>query len=166
MSTRIAKYVIDTCSLVELRRTYPLDVFPNVWEAIGHLADAGVLISSSEVFDELEASEVEGDDVLMWACNHENMFAPLDGFIQQKAVAILEIFENLIDLKKKKSSADPFVIATAMMNSCVVVSEETATNNSAESGLKVKIPDVCKYYNMPCISLLEMLRAEGIKFST
>lgn len=164
MTDNIPKYVIDTCSLVELRRSYPLDIFPNVWEVMGQMADAGVLISSSEVLDELKASEVEGDDVLKWAYDHENIFIPLDGFVQQKVIEILDVFEKLIDIKRKKSSADPFVIATAIMNSCAVITEEIATNNPAGSGQKVKMPDVCKYFKVPFYSLLEMLRTEGIKF--
>lgn len=164
MASNPPKYVIDTSSLVQLRRNYPLDLFPVVWSAMDRLADDGLVISSSEVLDELEASEVRGDEVLKWAYKHENIFVPLDGFIQQKVVEILESFETLIDIKKKKSSADPFVIATAIMQSCTVVTEEQPTKNSAVNGQKVKIPDVCKHYRIQHCSLLDMLRNEGIKF--
>lgn len=164
MAQKPPKYVIDTSSLVQLRRNYPLDLFPVVWKAMDRLADDGVLISSVEVLDELAASEVKGDDVLKWAYLHENIFMPLDGFVQQKVIEILESFETLIDIKKKKSSADPFVIATAILQSCTVVTEEQPTKNSATNGQKVKIPDVCKRYQIQHYSLLDMLRNEGIKF--
>lgn len=164
MASNKPKYVIDTSSLIELRQSYPVDVFPVVWHAMDILANDGIVISSSEVLEELEASDVRGDEVLKWAYKHENIFFPLDGFIQQKVIEILESFETLVDVKKKKSSADPFVIATAIMQSCAVITEEKPTRNSASNCQKVKIPDVCHHYRIQHCCLLDMLRNEGIKF--
>ena len=166
MAGNAARYVIDTCSLIKLSEDYPPDVFSIVWDAIDQLADSGVIISSTEVLDELRNTDNEKDMVLMWAERHQRIFLPLDGFVQQKALEILATFENLVDLNKKKSSADAFVIGTAMMYSCVVVTDEKPTNNKADSGHKVRIPDVCKHYKVRYLTLVEMLRAEGVKFST
>lgn len=165
MTNNAAKYVIDTCSLIKLNEDYPPDVFSIVWDAISQLAETGILLSSSEVLEELRNTDNEKDVVLIWAERHQSIFIPLDGFIQQKALEILTTFENLVDLNKKKSSADPFVIGTAMMYSCVVVTDEKPTNNKAGSGHKIRIPDVCKHYKVRYLSLVEMLRSEGVKFS-
>jgi hypothetical protein len=164
MAGNSAKYVIDTCSLIKLSEDYPPDVyvFSPVWDAINQLVESGILVSTVEVLDELRNTENKDDQVLMWAEQREVMFLPLDGFVQQKALEILEIFENLVDLNKKKSSADAFVIGTAMMYSCAVVTDERPTNNRAGSGHKVRIPDVCKHYKVHCLTLVEMLRAEGV----
>uniref|UniRef100_A0A832H1Q1 DUF4411 family protein n=1 Tax=Oscillatoriales cyanobacterium SpSt-402 TaxID=2282168 RepID=A0A832H1Q1_9CYAN len=166
MAGNTAKYVIDTCSLIKLSEDYPPDVFGVVWDAMDQLAESGVIVSSVEVLDELRKTEDKNDIVLMWAERHERIFLPLDGFVQQKALEILAIFENLVDLNKKKSSADAFVIGTAMMYACAVVTDERPTNNTAVSGHKVRIPDVCKYYKVRYVNLVEMLRAEGVRFLT
>lgn len=166
MTGNAAKYVIDTCSLIKLSEDYPPDVFSIVWDAINQLAESGVLVSSVEVLDELRKTENKDDDVLMWAESHGTIFLPLDGFVQQKALEILATFENLVDLNKKKSSADAFVIGTAIMYACAVVTDEKPTNNLAGSGHKVRIPDVCKHYKVRYLTLVEMLRAEGVRFST
>lgn len=161
MAGNPSKYVIDTCSLIKLREDYPPDIFPNVWEKMSLLADSGTLISSDEVFEELNVDEAIGDPVLAWAEDHRSIFYPLDGFIQGKASEILSSFPGLLDLKRNKSGADPFVIATAIYFSCIVVTDELPTKNS--NG-RVKIPDVCSKLSISNINLIEMMRAEGLKF--
>jgi hypothetical protein len=161
MASNPLKYVIDTCSLIKLREDYPPDVFPKVWEMMSHLADSGILISTDEVFEELNIEEAVGDPVLTWAENHRQIFYPLDGFVQVKVSEILAAYPGLLDLKRNKSGADPFVIATAILYSCTVVTDELPTKSN--SG-RVKIPDVCGHYQIQWINLIEMMRGEGMKF--
>jgi len=148
------KYAIDTCSLTQLRRTYPKDVFPGVWDKMGELAEIGALISIEDVYEELKVQE----EVLQWADEHSEIFKPLDEQVQIKTREILEEHPNLIDLKRRKSGADPFLIATAMVFSCSVVTEE----NPGGGPNRPKIPDVCRANRIDCIRLLQMLRAEQL----
>jgi hypothetical protein len=151
-----AKYVIDTSSLTTMRRVYPVDVFPGVWNKLDELADNGTLVSVDPVLRELE---VQDDVVTAWARQHESAFVPLDDAIQEEATRILAAHPGLVDLKQRKGGADPFVIACARVNSCAVVTEENKTHGSA----RVKIPNVCDTMNLKCLRLLEMLRLEGLK---
>ena len=116
------KYVIDTCSLTQMRRVYPRSVFPGVWQKITELADSGIIVSCEDVFEELKMQEF--DELLLWALEREHIFIPLDEETQIQATLILSTYSNLIDIKKKKSSADPFVIALAITKNCTVVTEE------------------------------------------
>ena len=152
------KYVIDTCSLTALRRLYPLDMFPGVWEKLGLLAETGLLISSTEVWDELQAQEALQDESYKWAKDHKDIFYPLEDNVQRQAQEVLAAHPRLLDLKKN-SSGDPFIIATAIVYSCAVVTEEKPSGGSN----KLKIPDVCSAYGVKCFPLLEMLRLEGLK---
>lgn len=152
-----AKYVIDTCSLLALNRVYPLDVVPGAWDAINELAESGIVISSNEIYLELENQD---DNVFIWAKNHKQIFLPLQRDIQEKATEILRSFPTLIDVFQSKSSADPFLIATAIVHSCSVVTEEKPTGPDSK---KVKIPNVCRSLNVPCINFLEMMRLERIR---
>ena len=156
MSNNCLKYIIDTCSLTTLQRVYPVDVFPGAWALMDKLADAGVVGSIEEVFEELKSQD---DGLSKWAKQHKTMFLPLDENIQIHASKILSTHTNLIDLKKRKSGADPFVIAAAITTSSAVVTEEKPSGGPQ----KVKIPDVCKAYGIQCVTLLAMLRAEGLK---
>lgn len=152
----MAKYIIDTCSLTAMRRVYPRDVFPSAWEKLEDLAESEIIASTEDVFEEIKSQD---DDLLEWANDYEEIFYPLSEEIQRGAIKVLESHDNLVDLKKRKSGADPFVIATAMVHSCTVVTEEKPSGGENRS----KIPDVCQDYDIKCIKILDMLRDEGLR---
>ena len=54
--------------------------------------------------------------------------------------------------------ADPFIIAKAKIINAVVVSQEKYKENA------VKIPNICKYFNIECINLEGFLTKENWKF--
>ena len=150
------KYTIDTCSLTAMRRVYPEDVFPSAWRKLSGLAESGVLVSLELVLNELEAQD---DVVFQWAENYRAVFHPLDEAVQREARRVLSTHQNLLDLKRRKSGADPFVVAHAIVNRCAVVTEEKPSGGPHKS----KIPDVCKAYHVECITILEMFRKEGLR---
>lgn len=149
------KYVIDTCSLTALRRVYPSDVFPGVWAKVEQLVDDGVMASCELVLDELNAQD---DEVSVWAADRTQIFLPLVAQIQNAATSLLRQFPTLIDLRRRKSGADPFVIATAQILGCAVVTEEKRSGGPPA----VKIPDVCAAFGIACVPVLQVLRSEGL----
>src|ERR1051325_4675571 len=153
MGSLFAKYVVDTSSFTSLQRTYPRDVFPGAWTLVERLARSGVLLSVEDVLEELKSQD---DEALKWAKKNKSIFLPLDEPIQKQARRILAERPNLVDLKRKKSGADPFVIAGAAVSSCAVVTEEKPSGGPP----KVKIPDVCKLLGVRCMTMLDMLREE------
>jgi hypothetical protein len=94
-----------------------------------------------------------------WAQKFVHIFIPLDEPIQTKVRQILKTHKTLLDLKKIRSEADPFVVASAILNGCTVVTEEKPSGGPNKS----KIPDVCKAYGVECVPVIEMLRMEGLK---
>ena len=150
--------MVDACSFTELRRRYPRQNFPAVWELVEDLVTQGRLISVADIFVELDAQD---DEVSSWAQSHQGIFLPLSEDIQTQARDILRSYPNLIDLKKRKSSADPFLIAAAIIHEATVVTQEKPSGGPQV----VKIPDVCRGYRIPCIQLLEMLQEEGLMAS-
>jgi hypothetical protein len=149
-------YMVDACSFTELRRVYPKVNFPGVWELIEGLVVEGRLNSVEDVFFELDAQD---DEVSVWARSHRDIFLPLTEEIQQKAREILSSHPTLVDLKKRKSSADPFLIAAALLRGATVVTQEKRSGGPPA----VKIPDVCASFNVRCIPLLTMLQAENLR---
>ena len=77
---------------------------------IDGLIDQGVLIASEEVLFELEKKD---DEVCEWMKEREHMFVPTDEETQRAVSNILRNHEKLIDERKSRSGADPFVIALA-----------------------------------------------------
>ena len=140
-----------------MRRVYPREIFSPVWDLLSDLSTSGVVASIDQVLEELKKQD---DDILEWSEDHAGMFLPLDGPIQMKAKEILREFpDNFVDLRKRKSGADPFVVAAAVVEGAAVVTEEKKSGGPH----KVKIPDVCVVFDVECFPLLELLRREDLR---
>ena len=153
------KYSVDTSAFLDgWVRYYPPDTFPGLWERIEKLIDSGDLRATEEVLHELEKKH---DDVYAWAKERKDALAvPIDDRIQPAVSAILEDFEKLLDTRKNRSAADPFVIALAKIEGCTVVTGEGTTGSLN----RPNIPDVCSALGVPCIGLLQLIRREGWTF--
>ena len=115
-------YCVDTSGWLDgWERHYPPDVFPTLWTRIEGLVDAGEILSSEEVYVELQK---KADELHDWVKDHKRMLVPLSEEIQQRAAELLRDYPRLVDTLRRRSKADPFVIATAMERGAVVVSGE------------------------------------------
>ena len=151
-------YSIDTSSIIHgWYRYYPPDVFLAVWQELDSIILDGRLIATEEVLHELEKQD---DDVYKWAKQRSQLFIPLDIPIQRAGASIINAHPRLVDNRRNRSAADPFVIALAQIEDATVVTGENPTNNAE----KPNIPDVCRAMNIPCINLLQLIRLEGWKF--
>jgi hypothetical protein len=153
------KYSIDTSAILEAwRRRYPPDVFPAVWVRFDEALDAGDLGASEEVLLEVEKRD---DEVHAWAkARKAKMFVPIDEEQQRHVSSILGKHERLVDTRKNRSAADPFVIALAMAQGCAVVTAEAATGKAD----RPNIPDVCLAMGVRSMTLLEPFREQGWRF--
>lgn len=148
------KYSIDTSAILDgWIRQYPPDVFPPLWEKLEEMVTKNLLKATEEVREELVKKE---DTAYKWTKSIKDFFIPIDLIIQSKVIDILAQFPRLIDTRRNRSSADPFVIALAQVENATVITGEKPSGNLD----KPHIPDVCRYYNVPYISLLELIRIE------
>ncbi len=152
------KYSIDTSAILDgWRRYYPPDRFPSVWRNIEQLIAGRGLCGTEEVLIELKKKD---DDVYKWARNQAGLFLPIDEATQKSVRKILSAYPRLVDARKNRSTADPFVIAVAQVNGLTVVSGEIPSNNLR----KPKIPDVCSAMGIKHIRLLELFGLERWRF--
>jgi hypothetical protein len=154
------KYSIDTSAILDgWRRYYPRDVFPVVWMRLEGLIEEGDLQASHEVLIELEKRD---DEVHAWAKDRkEGMFVQIDDEQQVCVASILKDHEKLVDTRRNRSAADPFVIALAEVTGCAVVTGEKGTGSLD----RPNIPDVCKVRGVRCLGLLELFREQGWRFA-
>ena len=146
------KYAIDACSLINAAKNYSLKktTFSPIWEKITDLIETGILISTTEVQDELK-----DEDLVEWCKRHDSLFLPLTEEVQKKVVSVLRDFPTMIKMKSTgNSNADPFLIATALIESAIVVSDERPGDASTGD---YHIPNVCREYDVECITLNEFL---------
>jgi hypothetical protein len=84
------------------------------------------------------------------------MFRELDDEVQGAAGSILERFPRLVGQKKIRYSADPFVIALAMVEEWQLVTDEKPTGSMQ----RPNIPDVCARLQMDTIDILQVIKSE------
>ena len=148
----------DSGPLMTFGRVYPPDVFRKLWSNFHALSKSGRRCAPMEVLREIEA----GDDQLVRWVRPLEMFRHLD--VRQLAVVreVLRQFPSIVDPGKETPDADPFVVALARVEGeakdlytqtpCVVVTSEKSKPN------RVRIPDVCRYYELEAIDHLEFFR--------
>jgi hypothetical protein len=149
-------YCIDTSALIAAwQERYPIENFPAFWRHMDTLITTGDLVAPMEV---LRETEKRSDDLHAWLAARRQMFRELDDEIQVEAAAVLTEFPRLVGERKLRTSADPFVIAMARVAKLQVVTDEKPTGNPQ----RPNIPDVCTGMGgmRPCMSLLDMIRAE------
>ena len=134
-------YIIDACSLIEASKRYHLNkkTFKSIWDKFAEMLVEGKLISSIEIFDELQ-----DEDLQEWIKPYKNAFKPLSQEVQANVTKILKEYPQIINVrntKKSSSNGDPFLIATAMCengNIAIVTNEK----NTKQFG----IPKICFEY--------------------
>jgi len=150
---------MDTSAIIDAwMRNYAPDIFPAVWARLEELIDRGALIATEEVLHELQRKH---DDVYKWAKQHGHMFVPIDARIQAAVKRILRDHKKLIDERKGRSGADPFVIALAQVQRCAVLTAEGPTKSPER---RPHIPDVCDALGIRCLNMLQLFREQGWTF--
>ena len=151
-------YVFDTSALIGAWfRTYPPDLFPHLWENMDGLARRGNLLVPEEVLHELK---VQDDDLLTWVKDRADLVViSTSCAVMLEARAILVDHKHLTKTGTGRGRADPFVIALAATRQCSVVTQEQG--GTAD---KPRIPYVCRVRQVPCMAILDVIRAAGWRF--
>lgn len=151
-------YSIDTSAILDgMRRHYPPDTFPGLWDRVSELVAAGGIKACEMVQVELEKRD---DEALAWVKGHPDLISPLDEARQLVVRDILRQFPRLVDTRRGRSGADPFVISVAVQYQCPVITGEVRTGNLESP----RIPDVCDALGLEWISFLEFIRRQGWVF--
>jgi len=103
--------------------------------------------------------ERKQDEVFEWIKKHMRLI-PLNEQIQRAVKEILDKHERLVMKGGRRSLADPFVIALAVVYRCTVVTGEPRRGSLD----KPNIPDVCEALSVRWVNLLGMFRELGVVF--
>lgn len=151
-------YTLDTNILIRLARYYPREYFANVWVRIEELVEDGRCCICSMVAVELERGT---DELLSWAKS-------LDGFIHEHSGEDFTTVGLITSahpdwVVETKNAGDPFVIAHALNEGSIIVTEE-ARKGPNTSDHNLKIPNVADEHGVECINFLGLLGEEGWSF--
>ena len=152
-------YCFDTSAFLNpFKRYYSFELFPSFWRGIEERIEAGTIVTSELVRDELEQKE---DGLSEWLRKQERLVVPMDDDQQQQAAHIIATFKSWIEPKSSRNNADPFVVALARARKLIVVSDETGGGPG-----KPKIPFVCGQLGVKHVSLFDYIRETKLRFST
>jgi hypothetical protein len=114
------------------------------------------LLAPAEVLHEIAKKE---DDLHKWLKARPHFFRPLDEPVQVAVREILNRFPRLVDTKKGRDGADPFVIAQAQVSSAIAVTQEEPRPRSQSPS----IPDVCEALGVKWIDFPGLIEVMGLK---
>jgi len=152
-------YSVDSSALLHgWIRAYPptITIFQPFWQRMSELITDGRLRASIEVLNEIKKKD---DELATWCESNSEFFVDIEGdVIQEKVADLLRKYPRLVDTRKGRSGADPFVIAFAQIHNrpLTVVTEEKGGTRE-----KPKIPYVCQEEGIRCISLLDLITEQS-----
>lgn len=161
---RSDRYCLDANVLIQAWQNYYSPKFcPTYWDVLNELGHAGIIFLPENVFEEITRTD---DDLAKWLQVSKIEKKSIDEKVTsclQEIYAKDPIHKFLVDNKKNRSLADPWVIAHAMTeNACVVTKEGKVTAANAKN---IKIPNVCENMNVRWINDSEFVAELGIEFS-
>lgn len=149
------KYSLDSDAIIQAWIDYPIDYFPKVWESLHKLAIDGVLGIAPVIFEELEKG---GDELFDWVKARKDDFVAENSDELQEAVAYLVNHYNNFGLITGKNEGDPYVVALAMVEESIVVTNESMSNDLHGP----KVPDVCREEGIAWAKFIDIIRNEKL----
>jgi len=160
--------VIDTSSIIEIRRAVPGSEQPGVYRKLSALVDAGTLLYPKQVVSELEeytgSTKNKPDLPHEWVKRNDAQ-ATREGFDADNLASILqsETIRRVIDPDKSgKDEADPYVLelATRLRNEGHTVT--VITEDRIDKPYKLSLRSACGVLGIPAIGVELLLETRGI----
>lgn len=159
------KYLLDSNSYIQAKNFhYHMDFCPAFWSWLELQFMLGVVGSVEMIGQELRAGD---DELAAWVNDRPHHFVPNDDAQTQEYAG--QIIEKVMagnynhanrDLFLGK--ADPWLIAKAKTLGATVVTHEKLVIDPKNK--KVKIPNICKEFGVPCIDIYDLLRVLKAQF--
>ena len=159
-------FVLDTDTLITAKnRYYAFDICPSFWSSLLTVIQNSQAVVIDKVLDEVLAGN---DELTTWMkANVATLsVASSDGLViaaYRQMAAWVQCNQQFNPAAKAEflDSADGWVAAYASVHNATVVTLETLDPNIQK---RVKLPNVCRRFNVDYIDTFEMLRRLGIQF--
>lgn len=144
---------------------YDMEFCPAYWDWLEKQFQAGLVMSIDNVYLELVDST---DKLCDWAKEHKEHFVSVsDDATQEKFAEIANFVVSLddksqVDIANFLSKADPWIIAKAATTGGMVVTHEALV---PENSKKVKIPNICRQFDVQYIDTYQLLAKLEARFA-
>lgn len=159
-------YLLDANVFIEAKdRYYRMTTFPGYWNWLDNCFRSGHLSSIDMVYEEVSKSD---DKLSEWMSSRRKHFIKADDEETQSMFATIaqSVMANPVYKDSEKAKflgvADPLLIAKAKTLGATLVTHEVL---APENSTKVKIPNICRAFDVEHINtfeLIETLQAEFV----
>jgi hypothetical protein len=158
------KYLLDSNTYIQAKNQYySMNICPGYWDWLDERCNAGEICSIEFIGKELKSGN---DELAIWATRRPGHFIAHDDEPTQ------EVFTELVNFVMARhfdaaprdeflAKGDPWLIAKAKVLGATVVTHEATLSPATR---KVKIPNICKEFAVPCISTFDLLNALRPRF--
>ena len=157
-------YLLDANTYIEAKnRYYDMEFCPAYWDWLDQQFVMGVAGSIDMIGRELR----DGNDGLAeWVKERGSQFIANDDEDTQNTFIAIAQFVMSQDFSPANrdnflEKADPWLIAKAKTTGATVVTHESALSNATK---KVKVPNICRQFDVRCIDTFAFLRETRAKF--
>jgi hypothetical protein len=156
-------YIFDSSAFITINRFYPFSLVPDLWDKLSSMIKDRRIISHKFVLEEINPKTENPDFLGNWVSDKVDIFKPITREQTNYVAEILGKFPKLIDYKKEKDQADPWIIALArelneqpslFETEVIVVSQESKTSPH-------KIPAACKYFDIKHENLFDLFKSKN-----
>ncbi|KKB60964.1 DNA-binding protein [Robbsia andropogonis] len=156
-------YLLDANVLIDAHNLYyPLDMVPEFWEWLLHMASMKRVAMPLETYEEVRGGNNAKKDLFNEWVSDEKVKNQLVLQEEFQSIALHKVMNayapDLTDSEVEQVGRDPFLIAYALTapNYRVVVSNEVSKPSKTRANRKV--PDVCRDVGVACCAAFSMLR--------
>lgn len=157
-------YCLDSNVLIQAwQKYYSPKYCPSYWDVLNDLGREDKIFIPSMVYDEIVKTD---DDLSDWLKASNIKVKPITSDVTKILTSIYAADPNhkhLVDNKKGRSLADPWVIAHAIKEDAIVVTKEEMV--TAINSTKIKIPNVCDNMGVQWINDYAMVEKLGLTFN-
>ncbi|AJY48594.1 DUF4411 family protein [Halomonas sp. KO116] len=158
------RYLLDANTYIEAKNQYyGMDICPAYWDWLDRQFALGTIASVDMIGRELK----EGNDELaIWVRERPGHFISNDDELTQTLFAdivqfVMEGDYNPGNRDNFLAKADPWIIAKAKAIGASVVTHEAV---AAVNTRKVKVPNICQQFEVPCLNTFRFLRELEARF--
>ena len=158
------RYLLDANTYIEAKNQYyGMDICPAYWDWLDRQFALGTIASVDMIGRELK----EGNDELAnWVRERPDHFIRNDDALTQTLFTeivqfVIEGDYNPGNRDNFLAKADPWIIAKAKAIGASVVTHEAV---AAANTRKVKVPNICQQFEVPCLNTFRFLRELEARF--
>jgi hypothetical protein len=158
------KYLLDSNTYIQAKNFYyGMDICPAYWDWLDQQFQQGTVASIDIIGKELKDGN---DELAEWARARPQHFiknddADTQSILTEIVQAVVAGDYNPANRDNFLAKADPWIIAKAKTIGATVVTHEALV---ALNTKKVKIPNICQQFNVPCLNTFQFLRELNARF--